>query len=223
MQKERFTASILRGHKSCAVEVPFDPERRWKIAPQKIRAGRNGHPVEAMLNGIPFDGAVVPGSKKFFLEIDDELLDAAKVGAGDEVAISIEPRKLLPVAAAPKRGVKNALDRVRAICFALDDVTEKLAWGAPTFRVHGKLFVMYVDNHHGDGRLALWANAPAGAQDALVRSNPEAFFVPPYVGKGGWVGIRLDCGLDWKEIASLVAEAHRATASKSSKGKRRRG
>jgi predicted DNA-binding protein (MmcQ/YjbR family) len=103
------------------------------------------------------------------------------------------------------------LARIRRLCLALPETTEKVAWGAPTFRVRGKLFVMFADNHHGDGRLAIWCNAAAGSQAALVASDPDNFFVPPYMGKAGWVGVRLDQGLDLSIIAELVADAHRAT------------
>ncbi|MBV8520078.1 MAG: MmcQ/YjbR family DNA-binding protein [Acidobacteria bacterium] len=115
----------------------------------------------------------------------------------------------------------DALERVRAICLALPDTTEKLAWGEPTFRVHERLFVMFTNNHHGDGRLAIWCNAPDGAQEAIVAADPKHFFVPPYVGKGGWIGINLDTGLGWPAIASLIAEAHRVTAAKG-KGRKKR-
>lgn len=106
----------------------------------------------------------------------------------------------------------QALKRVRQICLALPESAEKIAWGAPTFRVKDKIFVMFVDNHHGDGRVALWCNAPAGSQQALVASDPDVFFSPPYVGCKGWLGIRLDRGLDWSIIAELAKEAYRATA-----------
>jgi hypothetical protein len=71
---------------------------------------------------------------------------------------------------------------------------------------------MYVNNHHYDGRVAIWCNAPPGSQQELVASDCERFFVPPYVGCSGWVGIRLDRGLDWSIVTELVKEAHRATA-----------
>jgi len=106
----------------------------------------------------------------------------------------------------------RALKRVRQICLALPETTEKIAWGAPTFRVKDKLFVMFVDNHHGDGRVAIWCNAPAGSQQSLVASDPHNLFVPPYVGCKGWLGIRLDRGLDWSIVAALVKEAYRTTA-----------
>ena len=102
----------------------------------------------------------------------------------------------------------KVLTRVRKICLALPEATEKIAWGTPTFRVKDKLYVMFADDHHGDGRVAIWVKAPPGAQELLVESDPESFFVPPYVGKGGWIGIRLDKGLDWDVIAGLVKEGY---------------
>jgi hypothetical protein len=113
----------------------------------------------------------------------------------------------------------DLLDRVREICFELSDVTEKVAWGAPTFRVRGKMFAMFVDNHHGDGRIAVWCNAPLGLQETMVRSFPRRFFVPPYVGPQGWVGLRLDVDVDWVEVSMVLEEAHRKSAPARKKGK----
>jgi predicted DNA-binding protein (MmcQ/YjbR family) len=100
------------------------------------------------------------------------------------------------------------LARVRKMCLSLPESHEKIAWGAPTFRVKDRQFAMYVDNHHGDGRLALWCKAPPGAQEELVRADPGTFFVPPYVGKAGWIGIELDKGLDWGVVAGLVRDGY---------------
>jgi hypothetical protein len=108
----------------------------------------------------------------------------------------------------------NTLAHVRDICLALPEAHEKEAWGAPTFRVRDKQFAMYVDNHHGDGQLALWCNATHDVQEAMVAADPERFFVPPYVGPRGWVGVHLDKGLEWKVIAELVRDAYRKTAPK---------
>jgi len=83
-------------------------------------------------------------------------------------------------------------ERVRRLSLALPEATEKEAWGAPTFRVRDRLFAYYVDNHHQDGRVAVWCNAPVGVQEMLVRHDPAAYFVPPYVGVKGWIGILLD-------------------------------
>jgi hypothetical protein len=105
------------------------------------------------------------------------------------------------------------LKRARAICLALPEATEKVAWGAPTFRVRDKLFAMYVENHHGDGRIALWCHAPKGAQEVLVGSEPKRFFKPPYVGPRGWIGVHMQTNSD-AEIAALVRDAYCMVAPK---------
>ena len=107
------------------------------------------------------------------------------------------------------------LDCVRELCLALPEVTERLSHGSPTWFVRGKkTFVMYLDNHHEDGRLALWCAAPAGMQEALVAGEPEHYFRPPYVGHRGWVGVRLDGGLDFNEIAGAIEDAYCVIAPK---------
>jgi hypothetical protein len=106
-----------------------------------------------------------------------------------------------------------ALQRVRALCLALPEATERLSHGVPWWFVgNGRGFATFADNLHGDGRLALWCNAPPGAQHALVASAPEQYFVPPYVGGRGWLGVRLDRAVGWDAIAALIDAAHRASA-----------
>ena len=101
------------------------------------------------------------------------------------------------------------LERVRAACLALPEVTERRSHGQPTFFVRGrKAFVMYLDNHHDDGRLALWCAAPPGVQAGLVGTSPEQYFVPPYVGHRGWLGVRLDRELPWDAIAGAIEDAY---------------
>lgn len=119
-------------------------------------------------------------------------------------------RRINPYPSLPKAA--QVLARVRKLCLALPQTSEKIAWGAPTFRACEKIFVMFADNHHGDNRLAIWCDAPPGSQQALVASDPEHFFVPPYVGCYGWLGIRLDSGLRWSIVTELVKEAHRTRA-----------
>ena len=107
------------------------------------------------------------------------------------------------------------LERVREICLGLPEVSERLSHGSPTFFVGGKkTFVMYLDNHHDDGRLALWCAAPPGMQEALIEGEPEHYFRPPYVGHRGWVGVHLNQGLDWNEIAGAIEEAYLTIAPK---------
>jgi hypothetical protein len=111
--------------------------------------------------------------------------------------------------------VAEALEQVRAVCLTLPEVTERPSHGAPTFFVRAKkTFVMFHDDHHGDGRLAIWCAAPPGVQAEVVAEDPDRFFVPPYVGHRGWLGLRLDVAPDWDEVAGVVTEAYRHVAPK---------
>ncbi len=103
---------------------------------------------------------------------------------------------------------KRTLERIRRTCLELPEVSERLSHGAPTFFVRGKrAFVMVLTDHHGDGRFAIWCAAPDGLQRMLVEADPERFFVPPYVGHRGWLGVRLDRSLDWDELTGIVEDA----------------
>jgi hypothetical protein len=106
------------------------------------------------------------------------------------------------------------LREVRELCLALPEVTERLSHGSPTWFAGKKTMVMYLDDHHGDGRLALWVAAPPGVQANMVLQEPDRFFVPPYVGHRGWLGVRLDHSLDWDEIGDIIEEAYRSVAIK---------
>jgi hypothetical protein len=108
----------------------------------------------------------------------------------------------------------DPLDRLRALCLALPETTERLSHGEPTWFVGGKkVFVMFADHHHDD-RLAFWCAAPPGVQEELVESDPGRFFRPPYVGHRGWLGVYLDVRPDWEEIAELVTDGYRKIAPK---------
>jgi hypothetical protein len=85
----------------------------------------------------------------------------------------------------------DPMERVRRLCLALPGTSEKQSHGEPTFFAGKKVFVMCANNHHGDGRMAIWLPVPPGAQAGLIASEPATFFDPPYVGKRGWVGINL--------------------------------
>ena len=101
--------------------------------------------------------------------------------------------------------------RLRAICLALPETTEKETWERPTYRIRDKIFAM----ERVDGDLpAMWCKAPAGSQQILIGADPERFFAPPYVGPKGWVGMRLDREPDWGEVAALIARSYRLTAPK---------
>ena len=112
------------------------------------------------------------------------------------------------------------LERVRAICLALPETTERLSHGEPTFFVRGKVYVMFADNHHGDGRVAVWLPVPPGFQAALIDGAPTTFFHPPYVGGRGWVGIVLDA-IDDADLRLYVETAWDLIAPRSLRVARR--
>ena len=110
---------------------------------------------------------------------------------------------------------KRIFAAVREICLALPETSERLSHGAPTFFIREKRsFATVWDDHHGDGRFALICAAPEGMQAELVEADPDRFYVPPYVGHRGWIGVRLDRGFDRDEIAGFLEDAF-ATAAPS--------
>jgi len=101
------------------------------------------------------------------------------------------------------------LDEIRAVCLAFPDTSERPSHGAPSFFVKDKrCFAMVLNDHHGDGRYAIWCAAEEGVQALLVGADPENYFVPPYVGHRGWLGVRLDRGLGVEEIAGILEDAY---------------
>lgn len=95
---------------------------------------------------------------------------------------------LTPAATSPSDATA---EYVRRLCLALPGTSEKLSHGEPTFFVGQKVFVMFANNHHGDGHVAVWLPVPPGQQSALIASAPAIYFRPPYVGHRGWVGVEL--------------------------------
>jgi hypothetical protein len=108
------------------------------------------------------------------------------------------------------------LDHLREICLAFPEVTERPSHSAPTFFVRGRttFVTLWGDGHHDNEFPHLWCAAPPGAQEALVASDPDRFFRPPYVGHRGWLGVRLDRPVDWVELAELCEDAYRTVAPK---------
>jgi hypothetical protein len=116
---------------------------------------------------------------------------------------------------ATKRQHDLALAGVRKICLSLPEVEERLSHGAPSFFIKGKKgFCMFLDDHHGDGRLAIWCPAFPGVQEELIEQEPDRFFKPPYVGPSGWVGLRLESDVDWDEVRGLLTDAYRKVGPK---------
>lgn len=138
----------------------------------------------------------------------------AAAAAAKTTSASASPSHGSYARARPALQKKSAtpLARLRAVCFSLPEVTEKEAWGEPTFRVRDKLFAMFATDHHHDGNIAVWCKAAMGMQEVLIDADPGRFFKPPYVGPKGWIGIRLDGKVDWDEVHALLAEAWRMTA-----------
>jgi hypothetical protein len=118
---------------------------------------------------------------------------------------------------------RAALERIRRLCLALPETSERPSHGAPSFFVREKkCFLMVLDDHHGDGIFGIWCAAPPGNQELLIAADPARFFRPPYVGHRGWLGVRLDGAgggatggaIDWDELAGIVEDAFATVAPK---------
>jgi hypothetical protein len=111
----------------------------------------------------------------------------------------------------------DPLRKLRDVCLALPEAHEVTAWGEPTFRVKNKLFAMYASphNHHGQGRPAVWIKARPENQRLLIQADPARYFVPPYVGPSGWVGVWLDKRPRWRDVMELLQDGYRQIAPKS--------
>ena len=109
---------------------------------------------------------------------------------------------------------QDSARRLRAICGALPEVTERPSHGAPTWFVRDKksFVTLWADGHHDNRFAHLWCAAAPGEQESLIASAPGRFFRPPYVGHRGWLGVRLDGPVDWAEIAELCTDAYRVIA-----------
>jgi len=109
----------------------------------------------------------------------------------------------------------EVLDRLRSLCLALPEAREVEAWGAPTFRVK-TMFTTYSapDGFGAEGRPSAWVKADPVNQDLLVGSDHERFFVPPYVGVKGWIGVYLDDATDWDHLAGLIRDGWRMSVPK---------
>ena len=109
---------------------------------------------------------------------------------------------------------RNPLAKLRKIVAAWPQTDERISHGSPTFWGGKKTFCSFHDNHHGDGRVAIWCKASFEMQADLVENAPDVFFVPPYVGPSGWVGIRVDRDVDWGVVENVLEEGYRLVAPK---------
>lgn len=111
--------------------------------------------------------------------------------------------------------VARALAAVRVACLRLPEVSERLSHGSPAFFVRAKkTFVMFVDDHHEDGRLAIWCAASDGVQAEMIETEPSRFFRPPYVGHRGWLGVHL-LEVDQAELNAIALDAYKLVAPRS--------
>ena len=110
--------------------------------------------------------------------------------------------------------VARRRERLVALCQGLPQATaERAGVQHLAFKVCKKVFAYYAYDHHGDGRIALLCKAPPGEQSQLVAEDPERYFVPPYVGPRGWVGLRVDSPrVDWTAVKNLLSVAYVLTA-----------
>jgi hypothetical protein len=108
---------------------------------------------------------------------------------------------------------EGQLERLRKICFKLPETEERLSHGEETFFVKKRVFAGFSNNHHNDGRVAVWLPAPAGMQEMLVETEPETFFRPPYVGHKGWIGVILEKISD-QDLEFYIRNGWRMVASK---------
>ena len=111
--------------------------------------------------------------------------------------------------------LKTIPQAVRELCLAFPETEETTSHGKPDYKVGGKSFAHFTVNHHGDGHVALWLRSPEGAQQHFVGLDPKTYFVPQYVGPRGWLGVELNRGVSWKEVAARVREAWENAAPKS--------
>src|SRR5262245_40744299 len=107
------------------------------------------------------------------------------------------------------------LVRLTKICLALPEATRQLHAGHASFRVRNKTFAYFLDDHHGDGIVAVTCKVPFGENTALVELDPARYYIPPYIGAKGWIALRLDVGeVDWDEVAELAVNSYRLVAPK---------
>jgi len=107
------------------------------------------------------------------------------------------------------------LVRLTKICLALPESTRECHGLHAAFRVRKKTFAYFLNDHHGDGIVAVTCKVLPGDNTALIAANPERFYLPAYIGPRGWVALRLDKGhIDWDEVSELVTGSYRMAAPK---------
>ena len=118
------------------------------------------------------------------------------------------------IGAVAKRS-KKTFDTLTAICLALPAAECARSGDHATYRVRGKVFAYFLDDHHGDGIVSVCVKSELGENADRARLDPERFYLPAYIGSRGWFGMRLDRGrVVWREVRELVERSYRLAAPK---------
>ena len=107
------------------------------------------------------------------------------------------------------------LNKVMEICLSYPEATCERFGSHATFKVRKRVFAYFLDDHHGDGKVAVCCKTELGEHEDLARADPEKFYVPAYIGPRGWVAVRLDRGrINWKELSAFIDASYCAVAPK---------
>jgi predicted DNA-binding protein (MmcQ/YjbR family) len=114
-----------------------------------------------------------------------------------------------------KKDTGKSLQKMSDICLALPSAECERSGDHATYRVRGKVFAYFLDNHHGDGIVSVCVKGELGENTDRARREPERFYLPAYIGPRGWFGLRLDRGrVRWEEVDEVIARSYRLTAPK---------
>jgi predicted DNA-binding protein (MmcQ/YjbR family) len=120
------------------------------------------------------------------------------------------PKRASPV---PPAREDRRLVRLTKICLALPEATTYRHGSHAGFLVRKKTFAYFLNDHHGDGIVAVTGKVFPGDNKALAAAQPERFYLPAYLAHSGWVALRLDVGeVDWDEVSELIACSYRLIA-----------
>ena len=109
----------------------------------------------------------------------------------------------------------SRLTRLTKICLALPEAAREIHGDHASFRVRKKVFAYFLNNHHGDGIVAVTCKTLPGDHERLIADDPKKFYMPAYIGPRGWVGLRLDQGkVDWEEVSELLKLSYKLAAPK---------
>jgi len=116
----------------------------------------------------------------------------------------------------PKRSAEDPrLSRLTEIALAFPETTRQIYGSHAQFLVRKRTFAYFLDNHHGDGIVAVACKVLSGDNKALVEAQPRRFYLPAYIGSRGWVALRLDVGkVDWEEVRELLLGSYTIIAPK---------